>query len=337
MRVTADADPAEIIAPRWWMSKGQFLEHLREHLADPAGSADSLPKVKTGDGSLTVYHPAYRQHFHSLAGAAGEAQKKYLEGVDLSRYLASLETTRILDIGFGLGYNALAAIKLARESKQGKLEIISLENDHRALEAGKDVFPEASLERKIIEALLENEEWSGDYARIKIIFADARQSIRQLQPSPLFLKYACTNVFKKQGTSFQVVFLDPFSPEANPELWTYDFCREIRNLLTDNGILATYSAAYRVRGALFRAGFLLGESPAFGRKKGGTLASLSPEMLEHPLPGKDLAIITKSTAGLAYRDPESNWSRDKIRAFRSRTTVRLRQQGIPRWWKEQSD
>lgn len=100
-----------------------------------------------------------------------------------------------------------------------------------------------------------------------------------------------------------------------------------------DGIIVTYSSAYPVRGALLRCNLHIGETPAFGRKRGGTYASADPAKIINPLSEKELGIIRQSTAGTAYRDPYLNWDRDKILKFRKRIMEKLRKKEVPRWYK----
>lgn len=76
MRLTAEAEEDGIIAPKWWMKKGQFLEMFTHKFE---GEETRFTPCLTEDGTYTLYHPAYRQHFHSLAGASEESMKKYVE------------------------------------------------------------------------------------------------------------------------------------------------------------------------------------------------------------------------------------------------------------------
>jgi radical SAM protein (TIGR01212 family) len=313
MRITADADEQEIIAPKWWMKKGQFLEYFKEKFEKNENGA--FPGVKTNDGSYTFYHPEYRQNFHTISGARTEAEEKFINPCKIPELLQNQETTSVLDIGFGLGYNALAVIDEAKNIQSGNVKIVSLEKDNKTLEAAQSIFSMNSREYKIIQNLLKKGSWQGDYASISIHFDDARKAIKNI---------------KRQ---FDVIFLDAFSPDKNPELWSYDFIRELASRLLPEGIIATYSSAYPVRGAMFRCGLQVGETSAFGRKRGGTVASYSTEKIIHPLTEKEKGIILKSTAGLPYRDPGLILTRKKITDLRKKTMLRLRQHGVPRWYK----
>ena len=229
MRLNTDAPKKELIAPKWWMKKGQFLEFFKEYYS--SGARDVLPTVKTGDGSPSLYHPKYRQHFHTLAGARSEAEKKFIEPARLTERLKTRDCVNLLDIGFGLGYNALAAINAAETVKAGKLRITTLENDLQVLSAALKLFEAESLQKTVINSLLDTGVWRRDFAEIVLLAGDARNSLRTLK------------------NKFDCIFLDGFSPDANPELWTYDFIRELSRHLAGNGVMLTYSSAYPLRGS----------------------------------------------------------------------------------------
>jgi uncharacterized protein len=314
MRLNTDAPEKELIAPKWWMKKGQFLDFFKKYYA--SGSQDSaFQGVKTDDGSLSLYHPKYRQHFHTLAGARSEAEKKFVEAVHLRELLKKRESIKLLDIGFGLGYNAVAAVNAAEAVKAGKLQITTLENDIQVLKAALDLFEENSLHRTIIKSLLDTGNWRGDFAEIVLLVGDARNSILELK------------------NFFDCIFMDGFSPDKNPELWTYDFIRELTRSLDPKGVIVTYSSAYPVRGAMLRCGLFVGQTDAFGRRRGGTVAAFEKGDDFEDLSQKELNLILKSSAGTAYRDPGLYHSAKDILQYKSRLISRLRKMGVPKWYK----
>ena len=130
------------------------------------------------------------------------------------------------------------------------------------------------------------------------------------------------------------VLLDGFSPDTNPELWTQEFIAALKARMKPDGMLATYSTAYPVCGALLQNGFLLYNSEPFGRKRGSLLAALQPQSNLPSLSEKDRLIITKSTAGTPYSDPELNSTREQILHRHLETVTMLRKQGIPKWFRK---
>ena len=314
MRLNTDAPEKELIAPKWWMKKGQFLDFFKEYYA--SGSRESaFQSVETDDGSPSLYHPKYRQHFHTLAGARSEAEKKFVDAVDLRRLLIERKNMKLLDIGFGLGYNAVAAVETAESVKSGKLRISTLENDIQVINAALNLFEKDSLHREILISLLDTGRWQGNFAEIVLIIGDARNSVLGLKDK------------------FDCIFMDGFSPDKNPELWTYDFIRELSKRLGSEGCIVSYSSAYPVRGAMLRCGLAVGQTDAFGRKRSGTIATFSKSLDFKELPQKELNLLLKSSAGAAYRDPGLSGSAKDILRCRNRLVKRLRQAGVPKWYK----
>ncbi|MBO4631440.1 MAG: TIGR01212 family radical SAM protein, partial [Lentisphaeria bacterium] len=314
MRLCADAPQENVLAPKWWMKKGQFREMFLDFFSRQEETSSPFEfACRTADGSYTFYHPAYRQHFHSTAGAGTESDKKYLEPCRIRERLANGETLQILEIGFGMGFNAAALHRAVRETGNGSVKLVSLESDPAVLHAAA-LLPEHP-DKIMIDSLQGCQHFEDGAFQCDLIYGDARQ-------------YLPGNML------FNAVFLDGFSPDANPELWTLDFIAALKTHLKPDGMLATYSSAYPVCGALLRNGFLLYTSEPFGRKRGGLLAALTPCGHLPPLPGKDLLITTKSTAGTPYSDPELKSTRKEILQRHAEDVTSLRKQGIPKWFRE---
>lgn len=312
MRIVADAPPEKILAPKWKMTKAQFLEYFKTLANESEESVELLPKVFTQDGSFTIYNPEYKENYHSIAGALTEAKLKFIEPAKLRELLQYKKNVSILDIGFGLGYNAFAAIGLA-ENSNSHLEIISLEKDLDITKLCKKLFAKKAFELSILNAIEKTGCWTGAHSNLSLFLGDARKTICEIR------------------RNFDIIFLDPFSTEKNPELWTYDFMRELAARLSPDGVILTYSSAFPVRGAMIRRGLYVGITPAFGRRRGGTIASFNKARIENPIPEKELKIITETTTGLAFRDFGFSWKREKILEFRKKLIKRLRNKGVPKW------
>ena len=132
-----------------------------------------------------------------------------------------------------------------------------------------------------------------DNVSLKLLFGDARSSLTAL-----------TNI------KFHAVFQDPFSPSKNPELWTVDYFRKIKELMDERGIVTTYSSADHIRRAMMEAGFILSQGPSVGKKREGTIASL--KVLKSVLSKERIDEIMKNIKSEPYRDPEFNFSREEI-------------------------
>ena len=321
MRLMADAGSDSLEEPRWWMKKGQFLSFFQEYFYNNDSNSGTFVVANTADGTPTLYHPEYRQHFHSLAGAGSEAEKKFAEPSLLADKLKAAavdgKTLRLLDIGFGLGGNAFAAMQCANKEPGAKLEIVSLENDERTLRSAMQFYQPEDWQRKILDALLREHRAAMGNTTITLMLEDGRKSIRQLPDG-----------------YFDLIWLDAFSCDVNPELWSWQFMHECWRIgKSQQCLLLTYSSAPSVRGALIKAGFKVGETVSFGRKRGGTFAIKGSADEFDSLPEKELNIILKSTAGVPYSDPGLNKDKKWLSEHRKNLVSKLRKRGVPKWYK----
>ena len=326
MRLSAEDDPEKVIAPKWWMSKGEFLENFRRYFSENSEKSSlAFHAVKTGDGSYTFYHPAYRQYFHSVAGAFSESWKKYLCPCRIPERLACGENLSVLELGFGLGCNVTALVRCVREDKEkkGSIHVTSLELDPETAK-NASLLPEHPG-KEIVEALGKGGIFREENFQAELLFMDARMFFRE-----------------EKKEKFDVIFLDGFSPDTNPELWTLDLVRAMKNVLRPGGAILSYCRAYPFLSALLQNGFSVMETPPFGRRRGGTLALLpplpSPDLLRAagniPLTEKDRNIALCSASGIPYSDPELNSSREEILKRRKETVLEKRREGMPKWFRE---
>ncbi|MBU4502911.1 MAG: class I SAM-dependent methyltransferase [Nanoarchaeota archaeon] len=204
-----------------------------------------MEKVKTADDSVTLYSDKYKETFHTMSGAIEESFKKFVEPCNLKPGMT------ILEIGFGLGYNCLAAIHSIK-----KIKIIALEKDKEVLEAMQDleVLDKFKADFEIVKIAAKNLHYKDDNIKIMIILGDAVDTIKEL------------------NEEFDAVFLDAFSPPKNPELWTLEFFKDVKKLMKKDAVLATYSYARKVRENLTNAGFSVRDGPVVGRRSPSTLA-----------------------------------------------------------------
>jgi len=200
--------------------------------------------VKTKDSSYTFYSSKYKEAYHSISGALEESLKKFVEPCKVK------DGMKILDICFGLGYNAGMAIYKAKN-----LKIVSLEKEIPDI---SQIKVPAWFEKtyKKIRTCTKNLSYKDKDVEIKIIIGDACETIKKIKGK------------------FDVVFLDPFSPKKNPELWTAEFFKEIKKRMKKNAVLATYSCAGIVRRNLKKAGFEIRDGPCVGRRAPSTLANI---------------------------------------------------------------
>ncbi len=255
--------------------------------------------LSTEDGSSTLYLEEYGQAMHSMSGAYQESLLKHILP---SRILQNDGSCLYaLDIGFGLGYNVLALIyEYIIQKKTGHLEIISLEKERNFIDFMSNI--KFSDQRDDIYSFIKDVYISGNgyinNINLKIIFGDARETLKNLS-----------------GIKFNAIFQDPFSPSKNPELWSRDYFNLLKNLLSETGIITTYSSAVHIRRAMIEAGLLIGRGPSVGKKREGTIASFSDIITE--LSKEDKQNLFSDIKSEPYEDPFFNLSREEILQSRS--------------------
>jgi len=198
--------------------------------------------VLSEDGSYTAYSKEYDEHYHSTKdGALHESLVKHvIPAFKIKQYQ---EEINILDICFGLGFNALATLYFVKSNNiTNKINIYSPELDADLVNSLKNfTYPkEFDGFKHIISELVDKGFYDDESWHVEIFLGDAREYIKR---------------FSHQ--KFDIVYQDAFSPSVNPVLWTKEYFRDIKNIIKDDGVLTTYSTALKTRVALYENGFNL--------------------------------------------------------------------------------
>ncbi|RMG54196.1 MAG: hypothetical protein D6717_10015 [Gammaproteobacteria bacterium] len=206
---------------------------------------------QTADGSPTLYHPDFAQTYHSRHGAVTEARHVFLDQGGVAERLRTGCPTRVLEVGFGLGLNCLLGADLAvstgTDFEYTGLECRLLPRRKLAAMDYARWLQHPELARWLLDGLPEDGAQSG---RIALS--------RQFVSLSLILGDA---VCRPWSGPYEAIWLDAFSPDANPELWTTDFLAALADALAPGGCLSTYSARGAVRRALQAAGLEVHKRP----------------------------------------------------------------------------
>lgn len=122
------------------------------------------------------------------------------------------------------------------------------------------------------------------YAKCKINFyiGDARQTIL------------------KTNNLYDAVFLDAFSSQKDPTLWTIDFLSLVKSKMNKNSVLLSYSKATPYRSALLELDFYVGKI-FINDIDMGTIASQNKDFIKNNLSQYDIDLI-KTRSGITYKD-----------------------------------
>jgi tRNA 5-methylaminomethyl-2-thiouridine biosynthesis bifunctional protein len=214
---------------------------------------------RSADG--TPFSPEFQDVYHSSHGGLQQARHVFLRGNDLPARWQGRDSFVIVETGFGLGVNFLAAWEAWRAdpSRSRRLHFVSVESHpftREDLAAALEPFAEIeALASALVIAWppplagFHRAHFDGGNVILTLLFGEARAMLPQLVA---------------QGDAF---FLDGFSPARNPGMWSPEVVREIARLAAPGATLATWTVAGGVRTALADAGFSVEKRPGFAAKR----------------------------------------------------------------------
>lgn len=259
-------------------------------------------------GARAVRDRTSGEVMHPVGGPWAEANALYVVQTQLARLLQDGSETRplvLFDVGLGAAANAVAALACARSlgaTRKRPLELVSFERDLRPLELALGDAEGFGYLRDWNEAartLASRGEWHGDGLCWRLFVGD-------------FLERLDAGAQGASGPA-EVVFFDPFSPKANPELWTRSTFERLRRWCRGSGeasatadggaLLATYSTATPTRVSMLLGGFFVGTAVPEGGVREATLAATVGSRLAAPLGGRWLERWKRSSARGPHGEP----------------------------------
>lgn len=222
--------------------------------------------------------PDYGDVYHPAAGALVQARHVFLAGNRLPQRWAGRECFVILETGFGLGNNFLAAWDVWRNDPQRceRLVFVSIEKHPLSREdllRAHASSPLADLATQLQSAWplrtpnLHPLDFENGRVQLLLGFGDVALLLRQLM------------------ASVDAFFLDGFAPDRNPEMWDTHAFRRLGRLAAPGATAATWSAARVVRDGLTSAGFEVEAAAGVGGKREITVALYSPRHMAASPPG----------------------------------------------------
>lgn len=247
----------------------------------------------TRAGQRALRHVEHGEVMHPV-GPWEEANALFVDQPGLEKRLEVFrdEPFVILDVGLGAGANAIAALSKAQamgERRKRTVEVISLESDLAALElALRDPAGFSFLQpwKTACEALLDQGHWEGAGLSWRVLAGDARETIDGVP-----------------GWADLILF-DPFSPEANPTLWSVDFLRALRRHTNDEGgMLISSTSSMPARLSMLLAGYNVGQGVATSTRTETTVATTTLEALALPLGDRWFARWLRSSSRAPIGEP----------------------------------
>lgn len=290
LRLATDTPRKDLIAPQWQMSKNGFSEYLvktmrlrgitQGDLLEPKKLQNNeiRQKIILKDGSTTFFNQEFKDYYHPKEGALMQAKQLFVAKSHLQERLEGLHV-RLLDVGFGMGYNSFAALKMAQDLSKNSLHVSAIEQDKMLLLQSAQVVVEP-LHVKMLESLYAKGFFTDSKVSMELLNADARYGITLLEER------------------FDIIFLDPFLQSNNPSLVSIEFLQKLYLLLKTDGVLVCSASLRSVHVALIEAGFDVDVVMIDKTDIVGFVA-------KH-------ACAVKKIEGTAYHDPYLVWSDKEI-------------------------
>ncbi len=195
----------------------------------------NLKIIKTGDGSDTLYNKEIDETYHSLHGSVTESKHVYINA-GLENFLGKnkKQSISILEVGLGTGLNLLLTLKYAKKN--------NLKIQYHAIEP----FP---LDNTILKKLNFNNKLEGFDKKVY----EKIHHPKNLEPIDLSNNISFTKSITRleqisfENEKYDLVFFDAFAPSKQPDIWSIENFKIIREAMKKDGIMVTYSSSGKLK------------------------------------------------------------------------------------------
>ncbi|MBS0450420.1 MAG: FAD-dependent 5-carboxymethylaminomethyl-2-thiouridine(34) oxidoreductase MnmC [Proteobacteria bacterium] len=232
------------------------------------------------------HSPRFSDIYHTESGALAQARHVFLGGCGLPAAWANRPQWRILETGFGLGLSFLTSWQAWKDdpARPGILHFVSVEawpvsseDILRACAAYDELAPLAKQLAQQWHGLLPGFHrlaFEGGRVLLTLCIGDVRAMLRA-----------------QRHFEADSIFLDGFSPERNPDMWSLDVLKGVTRLARLGSRLATWTVARSLRDGLKQLGWQEGKLPGLPPKRDCLGATFEPAwpLRRPPVPAEQLA------------------------------------------------
>ncbi len=213
-----------------------------------------LELIQTADQSYTLYNKSYKESYHSQKGALTEAKHVFLKGAGVYEYIEQKKDICVLEVGFGTGLNFFLTADTCFDAGI-KLSYTALEKDLLDFKIIKKLgYDQFLSQSKTLESFLKWRETLPDKP-------NTGKYVLSLGNSQLNIYVGEATRHKMARATYDAIYLDAFSPSANPELWSVDFLQNLYQALAPTGKLSSYCVKGEIRRRMQSVGFKVEKWP----------------------------------------------------------------------------
>ena len=243
IRIQTDTAKENLIAPLWNMQKGQFSSYVLEQMNyQDYKQGDLIQKIisekkeekiiQLDDGSITVFDKKFKDYYHCKSGAYRQAKELFINKSNLKNRLKK-SNVKLLDLGFGMGFNSLCAILL---QKDYNLDITALDMNKNIIKTSYENINNEK-EKEIIKEIYDNSFYKNENNILNLILGEIRDTLFSLK------------------NKYDVIFLDPFVHTSNASLLSIQIFRKLFDLLNHDGVIVCSSSSRSTKVALSKSAF----------------------------------------------------------------------------------
>jgi tRNA U34 5-methylaminomethyl-2-thiouridine-forming methyltransferase MnmC len=254
--------------------------------------------VRLRNGACSVRDRVFGEVCHPGIGPAAEAEALYVRQLRLPERMRSHAGAFVVwDVGLGAAANALAALRCARAAGCS-LRLVSFDATLGPLAFALGHAAELGYfgaEESLVRRLLADR-------RVVDSRQDATTTWEVVEEDfPAFIAGRGAEALPGPDA----ILFDPFSPAANPAMWTLAMFARLRALVDPARpcALATYSRSTMTRAALLLGGWFVGVGDAVGAKEETTVAASTLALVARPLDRAWLERAARSDSGEPLEGP----------------------------------
>lgn len=208
--------------------------------------------VSSADGSHTLFLPDMNETYHSLHGAITESRHVFIDK-GLDAVVKDDQPTRVLEVGFGTGLNALLTMAYAEKFLK-KVIYHTLEPNPLP----KEIWEKLNYTEKLSAPV------SGFYERLHSLEWNS-----EVELSPYFTIKKINARLEEWETQeeYDLVYFDAFAPGKQAEVWKLSNIEKCYRRVKAPGLLVSYCAQGQFRRDLQSAGFEVERLPGPPGKK----------------------------------------------------------------------